>query len=65
MITKTFSGFCPTQNKQYTISVDYMDFSTLDGRVHKKHLATCDFVKRGEKCEISKCPIIKSAPDRI
>jgi hypothetical protein len=59
-------GFCPTQNKDYSVTVDYIDATTLTQKAAVKGLAKCEFNKYGDACPIAKnCPIIRSAPEAI
>jgi hypothetical protein len=52
------TGFCPTQNKNFTISVAFIDASTLDRQQYVKGLFTCDHIKHGNGCDIAKeCPV--------
>lgn len=52
------TGFCPTQNKNYTVSVTFIDASTLGKQEYKKGLFTCDYTKYGNSCGIAReCPV--------
>lgn len=62
---KTFHGTCPTQGKDYSISINYLDASTNDGEEYIKGTAYCEYNKYGDKCNKSQCPILKSAPQRF
>lgn len=63
---KTIYGNCPTQNKKYAITVDYIDASTLCKRCYEKGTFRCDYNIYGDKCSISsECPIYSSAPDEL
>lgn len=59
---KSFSGTCPVHGKEYSVSVDYIDASTTDGKEYVKGLGHCDYNKFGDKCDSSKCPILNNAP---
>lgn len=65
---KRFVGFCPTQNKEFSISMPYINSQTMsDNRaVYVSGVPRCDFIARGGKCEIvASCPIIANAPQEI
>lgn len=64
---KSFPGFCPVQGKDYAISINYVDNTSLSDthRVYEKGLATCTYNMYGDKCNANDCPIIKKAPDTI
>lgn len=62
---KTFIGYCPTQDKEYSIVVEYLDTSDLNQRSYCKGRASCNFNRHGDKCDASKCPILKSAPQNL
>lgn len=62
---KSITGYCPAQDKDYTISVDYIDTSDLSQKSYAKGIAHCDYNIYGDKCDSSKCPIIKSAPQNL
>lgn len=61
---KTFTGFCPAQNKDFSVTIDYINSSTLEKQSYTKGLATCSYASYGGKCDC-KCPIIDSAPQEI
>ena len=58
---KTFSGYCPTQDKKASVSIEYIDASTLQTKSYTKGLATCNYASCGGECDCD-CPIIDSAP---
>lgn len=62
---RTFSGTCPIQGKEYSVSVDYIDASTNEGTEYTKGLGHCEFNMYGDKCDSNKCPILNKAPDTI
>ena len=62
---KNICGFCPVQEKEYSISVYYIDASTMEERKYIKGRATCDYTKYGNVCNVPNCPIIEKAPERI
>lgn len=64
-IYRKFSGYCPVQNKEFSISIEYIDTSNLYEKSYSKGIATCDFASYGGDCDSSKCPIIKSAPKSL
>lgn len=57
------SGFCPTQQKDYTIDVDYENASSLDGKQFVKGRFRCDYDLFGDKCNGNNCPIYKTTPE--
>lgn len=57
-------GYCPAQDKQYTIDVTYLDASTLEKREFIKGQFYCDYNVFGDKCNGNNCPIYKNAPER-
>lgn len=61
---ETITGYCPTQGKEYTISVTYQNASTPSQTVYVLTLADCEYNKFGDKCSCD-CPIIKMAPKEI
>ena len=63
---KTFSGYCPTQNKQYSVSVNYIDVSDFEEpKQYVKGLASCKFLQSGNQCFVDKCPLIDLAPEHL
>ena len=62
---KNYSGFCPTQNVNYTISITYVDASLLEGAHYEKGTFNCEFKKQGNYCNGNACPIYKDAPQEI
>jgi hypothetical protein len=65
-ITKIFEGYCPTLDKHYSISVEYVDASSFeDPSLFIQGLATCEYHARF-KCPIARdCPIRTKAPKEI
>lgn len=61
----TISGYCPTLNDDYSITVDYIDASDLSGRKHIKGLASCELAGRGDCPNVKTCPLIAKAPEKI
>lgn len=60
-----FSGYCPTQKKNYCVSVKYYDTSNYKKSEYICGLATCEYAKINHShCE-ENCPIIKSTPERL
>lgn len=57
------SGFCPTQQKNYTIDVSYLDASTYEEKQYVKGIFRCEYDLFGDKCNGNECPIYKSAPN--
>lgn len=62
--TKSFSGYCPTQEKEYSVNIDYVCDSTLYEVVYEKGAGNCKYNMYGDKCKIS-CPIINAAPETL
>ena len=63
---KSISGYCPTQNKQYSISVRYIEDSDLEGnRTYIKGLASCEYLRNGNQCSFNECPLAASAPEHL
>lgn len=62
---KTFHGVCPAQGKNYTISITYIDASTLEEKQYIKGTFRCEHNLFGDKCNGNECPIYKSAPQNI
>lgn len=63
-MTETFYGYCPTQDKDYCISVSYLDASDLSNTKYIRGLLTCDYASYGGNCSIN-CPILTQAPEEI
>lgn len=63
---KTISGYCPTQQKNYTVDISYLDASDLSGRQYIKSTAVCEYIKYGNECTmIKQCPLYSKAPEVI
>ncbi len=63
---RSFSGYCPTQDKKTTIDINYKDASDTQSRIFIRGLISCDYVKRGGDCSLPKgCPIRASAPEEL
>lgn len=54
-------GFCPTQGKDYTIDVSYLDASD-DEELYLKGTFRCEYNLSGDKCNGNKCPLYASTP---
>ncbi|MBS4931777.1 MAG: hypothetical protein KH020_10740 [Clostridiales bacterium] len=61
---KLVNGYCPTQDTDYSISVTYIDASTLQGTHFIKGLFMCPYNRSGDKCSC-KCPIYNNAPEEL
>lgn len=64
-MTDFVTGYCPTQNCEYTISVEY---SHITGNRYLKIGATCDYTADyfGKGCPIEKsCPLYLSMPKEM
>lgn len=64
-MNKTFYGVCPVQKKEYAVSISYLDASDTINKAYIKGRAYCDYVANGNNCDVSKCPIINSAPEQL
>lgn len=62
---KRFYGVCPTQEKQYSVLVNYIDSSTFEGKQYTKGRTTCDYIKYGGECKFFQCPIANTAPEKL
>lgn len=49
---KRFTGYCPAQGKDYTISIEYIDTSDFSQKSYEKGIAHCDYNMYGDKCDI-------------
>lgn len=57
------SGFCPTQNKNFAVSIEYLD--TGIDNTYIKGMFACEYTYRNE-CPLSNiCPIYNEAPNEI
>lgn len=54
----TVKGFCPTQNCNYQISINYID---ADDDGYLKGTYKCEHNIFGDKCSLKECPLYKSA----
>lgn len=59
---KQIKGFCPTQNKEYYVSLTCID--TGQG-VYLKGTVSCDFTKYGGICNLPDCPIRGNYPEQF
>ena len=57
-------GFCPTQQRDYQVQIDYIDTSSLSGRSYTKGIGDCGYIRSGGICDVN-CPIIAAAPNKI
>lgn len=58
------TGFCPTQNNGYSISVEYRIASTLQEKCYIKERFRCEYNIYGDKCSLAEeCPLFVSAPE--
>ena len=62
---KHFKGYCPIQEKNQIVTIDYVDISTFEGSQYLKGNTQCEYNMVGDKCDISKCPIVQAAPINI
>lgn len=63
IICRSYSGFCPQHNKEYTIEIDYREIQMLGASTHfAKGVFSCD-ANEDENCIYGDlCPIYKQAP---
>lgn len=62
-ITKDITDFCPTQKKEYSISVTYCGDNALESKeTFSRERFTCDYQKAYGCQKANKCPIMKKAP---
>ena len=67
-MVKTFYGFCPTQNKDFSVDVEYTAVESPEHPTYYiRTLSTCDFASFvGNDCPIMKnCPIRAQAPKQV
>ena len=62
---KTMRDFCPTQNKEYSISINYIDASTLSERCYEKGTFRCEYNIYGDKCSVTESPLYEAAPQEL
>lgn len=55
------TGYCPVQNKNQTIQVEFIDATTNSGIGYAKGRPLCSYSGNNEKCECCKCPIYQDA----
>lgn len=58
---KVITGMCPTQGKEYSITVHYMDVSNMISECYVKTGFYCEYNEYGNKCNSSNCPLYKVA----
>lgn len=61
---KSFSGYCPTQDKEFSVTIEYLDASTSQKKSYIKGLVTCKYASYGGECNCD-CPITDSAPQNL
>lgn len=61
----TFSGYCPEQDKDYSIRITYLDASTMSGKVFVRDSIKCDYAAFKKCSHAADCPIVKSAPKNL
>ncbi|MDF2866133.1 MAG: hypothetical protein K0R72_951 [Clostridia bacterium] len=56
------NGYCPKLNKDYSITIEYIDSSTLKEKAYIKGLANCKYAGNNqcEYIENKKCPLYNS-----
>lgn len=60
-ITKRISGYCPEQDCEYTVNINYHPILTLAINGYKKGNFSCGYTIRNT-CNQNTCPIFKNAP---
>lgn len=63
--TLSFSGYCPEQDKDYSVNVTYLDASTFSGKAFIRGPVKCEYAAFHECSHSDDCPIIKSAPENL
>lgn len=61
---KQVAGICPVLKKKCTITINYLDASTFEGKCHVKGLFNCPYADDID-CNEDKCPIYEKAPENI
>lgn len=62
--SQAITGYCPTQDKDFSVSVNYIPHTDLQTIHYSKGRMTCNYASFGGKCSIE-CPLYKSAPENI
>lgn len=60
-----FKGYCPEQNNEVSLSIDYLDASTLNEKKFIRGLAKCEYASLHNCSQMNNCPIINSAPEKL
>lgn len=63
--TYTFNGHCPEQSKDYSVTVTYLDASTLNEKKFIRGLAKCEYASFHGCKHIDDCPILNAVPDEL
>ena len=67
-MVKTFYGFCPTQNMDFSVDVGYAAVESFEHPTYYlRTMSSCDYASFvGNDCPIMKtCPIRAQAPEKI
>lgn len=64
-MSEKFTGYCPVQGKDYSISVEYIHTSDMTQTIYCKGNATCEYNKAKRTCDPLSCPIWESAPNEL
>lgn len=60
---KTMDGYCPLFNSAKTITINYVDCSTIECKEYAKGTYSCDCTSL---CTLAnRCPVYKNAPNII
>lgn len=62
---KIIYGECPTQKREYSISVNYLNASAHGESCYVKGTFRCEYNIYSEHCFLSDCPIYESAPETL
>ncbi len=62
---KTIYGSCPALGKDHSISVQYIDDSTLSETCYVKGTFECSLASYENICPVKECPLYKSAPSEL
>lgn len=61
------NGFCPMQNKDFAITIEYLDTNTYNqlGKSYIKGMFACSYTYQNKCSFADDCPIYKDVPDEI
>ena len=64
-MSEKFIGYCPVQDKVYSISVEYINTSDMTQTIYCKGEPTCEYNESNDTCDPLSCPIWESAPNEL